>query len=165
MEIINEEHNNEENALIVQNYPYGFRLKTKIRYYIESNKKGDRFISQTLNPKTNLWNKPKFSIYNAVMVLCKDEKGYISYIGLYPTTSKEDINKFLNTIGNYNLNDFQKEQIKVLKAYSKAYEGVTFSCKDVTNQTEEERLKDEEKQKQTKQIINQRVAYYYKNDN
>lgn len=44
-------HTNEENAITINNYPYGY-LRTKIRYWIETDKrKGDRFVSQTLNPK------------------------------------------------------------------------------------------------------------------
>ena len=157
---------NEENALIVENYPYGFRLKTKIKYWIETNKnKGDRFVSQTLNPKTNLWNKPKYSVYNAVMVMFKDlENSHIHYFGLWATTDKAEIKTFLNNIKDFELNDLQKEQLRILKAYSKAYENVTFEIKEVTKQTEEERLKEEEKQKQVKKDINKIANYHYLKD-
>jgi len=53
----------------VENYPYGFVLKTKKRYSIEQNKKGCRVIEQTLNPKTNQWNKPKKSTYSPIKKL------------------------------------------------------------------------------------------------
>lgn len=154
--IITDRHDKEETALIIGNYPYGFKLKTKIRYWIESNKKGDRFVSQTLNPKTNIWNKPKYSIYYAVIVLIKDEKGYISYKGLYPTTNKTEIINFLEYIKNYDLNDFQKEQIRILKAYSKVYENVEFSIHE-GEYTEEEKKEQEE----IKQQINQAVKIEY----
>ena len=50
----------ENNPLVINNYPYGFNQRTQIRYWIETTpKKGDRFCSQTLNPKNNRWNKPK----------------------------------------------------------------------------------------------------------
>ena len=43
-----------ETAIVVKNYPWGFRLKTKRKYWIESNKtQGDRLCFCTLNPKTN----------------------------------------------------------------------------------------------------------------
>lgn len=158
--IIKEKHDRQENALIVENYPYGFRQKTKIRYWIESNKKGDRFVSQTLNPKTNLWNKPKCSIYNAMMVLIKDDRGYISYKGLYPTTSKEEILNFLGFIKDYDLNDFQKEAIRILKAYSKVYENVSFSIRE-DNLSEEERAEEDKKQVEIQKEINKRVAVEY----
>lgn len=162
MEIIKEKYTSGENALIIENYPYGFRLKTKIRYWVESNKKGDRFCSQTLNPKTNQWNKAKFSIYYTIAVLCKDEKGYITYKCLYPTTSREDILRFEEFIKDYDLNEFQKEQLKRLKALSKAMESVSFECVNVTNQTDEERAKGEEEQKKATDNLNKLVGYYYK---
>ena len=54
----------------VENYPYGFRLKTDKFYSIEfKNKKGFRLVEQTLNPKTGLLNKPKKSTYDTVKIL------------------------------------------------------------------------------------------------
>ena len=48
--------NSFDNALEVSNYPWGFRLKTKRRTWIETDKnKGDRVCFCTLNPKTNKW--------------------------------------------------------------------------------------------------------------
>lgn len=59
-------HVSEETSKLVEDYPYG-RQRTQIRYWIETVKgKGDRFCSQTLNPKTGRWNKPKKSTYTPV---------------------------------------------------------------------------------------------------
>jgi len=45
-------HISPETAFIVDDYPYGFRLRCKIRYWLEYNPKhGFRFVSQTTNPK------------------------------------------------------------------------------------------------------------------
>ena len=52
-------HTSFESAYIVDSYPYGFKLRTEARFWIESNKKGQRMVFQTLNPKTNQYNKPK----------------------------------------------------------------------------------------------------------
>jgi len=166
IEIIKEIHNNENTALIIENYPYGFRLKTKIKYWIETDKKkGDRFVSQTLNPKTNKWNNPKKSVYNSVMVLTRDnENGHISYIGLYPTTDKERINRFIEKTNGFNFFDEQKEQLRILRAYSKTYENVTFEIKEVTNQTEEEKLKHDNEQAEIKKDINRLASYNYRKD-
>lgn len=47
-------HVDEASAYVVNDYPYGFRLRCKIRYWLEhSLKKGTRFCSQTTNPKVN----------------------------------------------------------------------------------------------------------------
>lgn len=74
-------HNSPETAYVVNDYPYGFRLRCKIRYWLEYKANhGFRFMSQTTNPKRpgEVWNKPKASTYThlAVMIL-KDanEKG------------------------------------------------------------------------------------------
>jgi len=73
-------YDSESNAYLVDDYPYGFRLRTKIRYWVESVKgKGDRFCSQTLNPKTGRWNKPKKSTYAAVMAMYLNEDDHVKY--------------------------------------------------------------------------------------
>jgi hypothetical protein len=57
-------HTSEATAYLVADYPYGFRERTQIRYWLEAKpKRGWRFVSQTLNPKTDRWNKPKESTY------------------------------------------------------------------------------------------------------
>jgi hypothetical protein len=85
-------HFEEASAYVVPDYPYGFRLRCKIRYWIEYNPKhGDRFCSQTTNPKVvdrEVWNKPKKSTYTQIAVLTRDpENGHIQWAGLrtYPT--------------------------------------------------------------------------------
>ena len=55
-----------ENAVEVDNYPWGYKFKTKRRYWIETTKRGDRVCYQTLNPKTDKWCAVKKSIYSAV---------------------------------------------------------------------------------------------------
>lgn len=66
-EIIPGVHTSQETAYVVDDYPYGFRLRCKMRHWIEYKEgKGFRHVSQTTNPKiTNreVWNKPKLSTY------------------------------------------------------------------------------------------------------
>ena len=74
-----------DTAVEIGNYPWGFRLRTKVRYWIETTNRGDRFVKCTLNPKTNQWCKPKKSTYDAVMVMTKkveDDKTFIKYISI-----------------------------------------------------------------------------------
>ena len=76
-------HTSQETAYVVADYPYGFRLRTSIRYWIETkNKFGQRFCSQTLNPKNGKRNKPKCSAYLAVAVLVLDDVGHVACPGL-----------------------------------------------------------------------------------
>ena len=118
-----------ENAVEVNNYPWGFRLKTKRRTWIETDKnKGDRVCFCTLNPKTNKWCAVKKSTYNAVDVLLIDEKDNHEYfIHKYnpPNKIKEILRKFnknlkelkndkkffLYTVNSLNINE-RKKKIK-----------------------------------------------------
>jgi hypothetical protein len=132
MELIKEKHTNENNALVVDDYPYGFRQRTKIRYWVESVKnKGDRFCSQTLNPKTNQWNKPKKSTYSALIVLVKSSNGHIKTRSLSGYSSDENLKQVEEFLKDYELNEIQKREINIIKAYRKAHEGVTYTCKPV----------------------------------
>ena len=146
-------HTTEENAKVINDYPYGFRLRTRIRYWIESNKNGDRFISQTLNPKTNLWNNPKKGTYSDVIVMVEEENGYISYIE-FSTAYREtkDLNDFLEKVKGFEFNDFQKHKLLTAKAILKVRENISFEI--VANPTEEEIKEIEENKKKNMKIIN-----------
>lgn len=59
-------HTTPETAFVVADYPYGFRLRCKIRYWLEYKPgKGHRLWSQTTNPKRagEVWNKAKASTF------------------------------------------------------------------------------------------------------
>jgi hypothetical protein len=78
-------HVSPETAYVVDDYPYGFRLRCKIRYWLEFHpKRGFRFLSQTTNPKRgDVWNKPKASTYarfGAAMYL--DDQEHVTWAGL-----------------------------------------------------------------------------------
>ena len=105
-------HKNFDSAFEVDGYPWGFRLKTKVRYWIETTNKGDRFVKCTLNPKTNKWCKEKKSTYKAVMVMTKevkDQKTFISYISISRGWSNAvDVAKFEHQV---NKDLLSKEQL------------------------------------------------------
>lgn len=108
----------QEKTLIIENYPYGFRLKTKIVYWIETKKNQQRLGSKTLNPKTNLWNKPKYSTYADVMILGKDKSNdHIVNMGYGVTYSdKQEYDEFIKW-----LNDFETDYIIQFKKYANAF--------------------------------------------
>lgn len=173
----------ELNPYVVDNYPYGYK-RTQIRYWVESvKKKGDRFCSQTLNPKTNQWNKPKKETYNAVVIVYKNNIGHIKGYHYHQSTDKEIYNKFMEFKGDLVLNDIQEQNLKVLRAYIKTYENVSYSIRtkeyrhkvtgeiveqvplmkigDYEEVTEEEQ---EEKQKENELNIRKSVVYNYSHD-
>ena len=105
-------HTSPETAYVVDDYPYGFRLRCKIRYWIESHPKhGFRFVSQTTNPKLSreVWNKPKASIYCAVvLVMGLDELGHMQSAGV-SGYHLEDLKAFNAKWAPY-YNDVQREK-------------------------------------------------------
>ena len=109
-------YNSELNAYLVDDYPYGFRQRTKIRYWIETANKGDRFCSQTLNPKTKRWNKPKKSTYTNIGIMYLNEENHVKWKELDSFSNKEEIDLFINEIGGENvLNEQQIIQLKQLR--------------------------------------------------
>ena len=94
-------HVSPETAYLVADYPYGFRLRCSIRYWVEFQpKKGFRFWSQTTNPKRpgTVWNKPKASTYykfGGAMFL--DGNGHVQFAGLSEYSSGAEAAKFAET--------------------------------------------------------------------
>lgn len=79
-------HTSAETAYLVEDYPYGFQLRCKIRYWVETATKGAakgrmRFMSQTTNPKRpgEVWNKPKASTYTELAVMYLDEINHVQW--------------------------------------------------------------------------------------
>lgn len=68
---------NKETAYKIENYPYGFKLKTTIYVWLETNKNGVRMVTQTINPKTWKENKPKKSTYDVYKRLYINEDWHI----------------------------------------------------------------------------------------
>ena len=92
-----------QTAYVVPDYPYGFRLRTQIRYWVESKKNfGQRFVSQTLNPKTGKWNAPKAGTYHEAVVLLVNsddtspEFGYVHHDALSIYSDNEQIQAFVD---------------------------------------------------------------------
>lgn len=114
----------EDKPYVVENYPYGFRLRTTIRYWVETTNRGQRFVSQTLNPKTDQWNKPKKSTYSQILLVGLDEKSHVTYTSnsLYSTESSI---KFKEKYEQY-FNEYQKHEIKNIISMSKVYDKVEY---------------------------------------
>lgn len=95
-------HVSPETAHVVDDYPYGFRLRCKIRYWLEYKpSQGFRFVSQTSNPKRGgIWNKPKASTYakfGACMYL--DDSGHVTWKGLTEYSRGKEAEAFQRVYG------------------------------------------------------------------
>ena len=80
-------HVSPETAYMVNDYPYGFRQRCKIRYWIEYKPKmGCRFCFQTTNPKKpgEFWNSPKKGTYShfGACLYIDHEDGHVHHTGL-----------------------------------------------------------------------------------
>jgi hypothetical protein len=104
-------HTSPETAYEVEDYPWGFRLRTKIRYWIESKiNYGQRFCSQTVNPKTGRWCAPRMDTYSEIEVLYLNEDDHVRRDILIKSSSLIDIENF-KKIHLDNLDQFQKNQL------------------------------------------------------
>lgn len=97
------DHVSPETAYVVEDYPYGFRLRCNIRYWLEYKPKlGFRLVSQTTNPKRpgEVWNKPKASTYSKVGgCMYLDGEGHVQWSGLDEYCSDKEAENWLATYG------------------------------------------------------------------
>lgn len=150
-------HVDEATALVIDDYPYGFRLRTQIRYWIETTKNGDRFVSQTLNPKTDRWNKPKKSIYAEVMAMYRDPNtGYISHVGLTPY-SNDDAIAYFKSIAEQRLSAAQIKKLAILIAAHKVMSKVSWSV-EIDRSTPEERAEKDAEQQKLRGLVGRAIA-------
>lgn len=118
-------HVSEETAYVCADYPYGFRLRTEIRYWVETKESfGQRFVSQTKNPKNGLWNKPKAGTYATIIIMgLHEETGYVIQRHLSHWNDEACIKEFAE---KYTLDAFQLKQAKLLTAAARVSEKITW---------------------------------------
>src|SRR3990167_4325424 len=119
-------HTSPETACTMDDYPYGFRLRTSIRYWIETKPGyGQRMVSQTLNPKTGRWNKPKAGTYTPITVLLLDINGHVHGDGLSAYADENKIADFehfhADALGNR-----EREIIRRFRASHRAQAKMTW---------------------------------------
>jgi len=124
-------HVSPETAYVVENYPWGFRLRTTIRYWIESKDAkngGQRFASQTINPKNGNWCAPKYSTYYEIVIMFLNENEHIKYFCIDHYTKENDLESFKEIHWN-SLTEFQKDNFRMLKAHSEVMKHATVELK------------------------------------
>ena len=100
-------HVSPETAYVVDDYPYGFRLRCKIRYWLDVHPtRGVRFVSQTTNPKIpgEHWNKQKagtYCLFSGCMYL--DENGHVKWSGLTEYSDLADVERWIAEYGEGNV--------------------------------------------------------------
>lgn len=85
-----------ENPYLVDDYPYGFNTRCRIRFWLEeSPSRGFRMVSQTENPKNCKWNAPKPSTYvRFAAALFLDEDNHVTWTGISEYSEPEKALEF-----------------------------------------------------------------------
>jgi len=103
MELLKNTHITPETAYVVADYPYGFRLRCKIRYWLEHHpKRGFRLMTQTTNPKRpgEVWNKPKAATYAKFgAALYLNEEGHVTWATLTEYTTGAEAKAWVEKFG------------------------------------------------------------------
>ena len=126
-------HVSPETAHLVDDYPYGYRLRCQIRYWIEFKKgHGCRLVSQTSNPKRPglSWNKPKAGTYAPVLVLVVDEAtGHVATAGLGLHATAEAIDAYEAAFAPA-LTPEHRSALRYLRALDRANGRLTYTIHD-----------------------------------
>ena len=138
-------HTSPETAYLVDDYPYGFRLRCQIRYWLEHKPRhGFRLVSQTTNPKrpSLVWNKPKAGTYHACAVMVLDDEGHVHLHTIEPGgwSEWETVDAFEEHYAAA-LTDAHREAIRFIRATIKAGKVLTVT---VTTNSDEPRQTREE---------------------
>lgn len=103
-------------AYEVKDYPYGFRLRTSIFYWIESKAgHGDRFCTYTINPKTGRANAPKCGTYSTFLYMYINDDGHVKCAGIDSYNIEYFRLRFgfiVEKFGEVYLSDEQKKNIR-----------------------------------------------------
>lgn len=143
-------HTSADTAYVVPDYPYGFRLRCQIRYWIETTKHGQRVVSQTTNPKKpgTVWNKPKASTYSNIRILFLDENNYVQNNGLSFYTTTKQIADFEAAYGEALTSERDQKELrglKIIAARMEAREAARQAAERTERQTAVDTVISEEK--------------------
>lgn len=123
-------HTTPETAYVVEDYPYGFRLRCKIRYWLEYKRgQGYRLVSQTTNPKIagrEVWNKPKASTYAPLAVMVLDAEQHVTWIGVRPY-ELADVDAFAETHAAALTGEVEQGILRHLRAMIRASKRLTWT--------------------------------------
>ena len=151
-----------DNAVTVEDYPWGYKLRTKRKYWIETTKRGDRLCYQTLNPKTDKWCAVKKSTYAGIKVLYENEDGHIKTYTLDPVwDSKEWLAEFQDLIDVTKLTDAQRAKICETKTIHHCRKLVKVEFVNTTMMDPAEKTKRDAQQKVAANKLNNYANHVY----
>ena len=122
-------HTSPDTAYVVSDYPWGFRLRTTIRYWIETSTAkngGQRFCRQTIDPRSGRWCAPKKGTYWSIAVMFLDDEDHVGFDALSMHDNGEAIASFKENHLD-SLDEYQKSVLKEIIATEKVMRKVTWS--------------------------------------
>jgi hypothetical protein len=122
-------HTSADTAYVVDDYPYGFRLRCQMRHWIETKSGfGQRHVTQTSNPKRpGTWNKPKASTYSSIVVLYIGEDGYVHSGGVHMWTDDAILDTFETEYAEALTGNYEREALRLLRAANRASKRLTYT--------------------------------------
>jgi len=109
-------HISPDTAYLVEDYPYGFRLRCQMRCWLDySPKHGYRLAAQTTNPKRgNVWNKPKFSTYAKLGgAMFINDEGHVTWSALTEYASADEAKAWFDTYSH----TLDPDRYRTLRSY------------------------------------------------
>jgi hypothetical protein len=154
----------EQTPYTVSDYPYGYTTRTSAQWWVETKQgKGERVVFRTLNPRTQQWNKPKFSTYSDIAVLALDDKNHVTNEGFsIAYSTEEDLNQWLSMHPEEALSEYQKKQVMFFRAILKARAHIKFTI--VENPTPEKQAEIKQHEQETKELIPKLVIHYLREE-
>jgi len=150
-------HDSFETGYEVSDYPWGYRMRTEVRYWIETNEThGQRFCKCTKDPRTGKWCAPKKDTYKLLIFMFLDSEEHVQSTGVTFYTELSYLEK-VQEEQEGKLSEYQEKKLNWLIARAKVMEHVTFSF--TANPTEEEREKIRESNEKESRKIAGAIAY------
>ena len=163
-EVLKPQPTNEQTAVVVENYPYGWTRRTQARYWVETTKNGQREVFQTKNSNSGKWNNPKKSTYSDIIMMVKvTSNGHIEgkhFSTAY--TNREELDAFLSKFPYDSLDDYQKKRVIEARAVYDVRAHLTFKIH--TNPTAEEQAEIKKNEEETRKLIPRMMSHYVKTE-
>lgn len=158
-------HESPDTAYVVDDYPYGFRLRCSIRYWLEFKKgHGFRLVSQTTNPKKpgTVWNKPKAGVYHEFAVMVLNDEGHVQlHTAEAGGWTEEATIQAIEEHYGAALTENHTRALRYIRAANKASEVITVTVETVN--VNDPHCKPPQTREEQQDIYRKALAYGYAN--
>jgi hypothetical protein len=80
---VNIKYTNPRREATIEDWPWGSKERTSARFFVESNKRGERIGRVLVDPRTRRECKPKFGVYHKQAVICDGSDGRTYALGYF----------------------------------------------------------------------------------